>query len=1027
MSQVEYTEYDPQFAKAVADMWNRSSEGWNGRVWNSSEARVLQEERDSSHLNLWLALSGKEVVGYAKLTPYSMEDGVAYVELISVDPAWHGRGIGKGLMQKCVLRSAELGYKRLDLFTWPGNTKAVPLYKKCGFFWERMEAQATHLMNFLPGILNSGYFRPYFDFFHWYEDLERDLSISPDGREANGFEYYDYRWNKDGRTLLVTFEKTGRGITGFATDEFAVEVVVGQSQPVFGTEQKVLYKFTNRSGKPLAVRLEGRDDGNVKYSAQYQVELTDQAAWEASYRLEEPPPDSGEWGTLTGVLTLLTLGEQVLELKTGLKTQYPLSFSLIGDNSIIMPGREYQLYLNAQNRFDSACEFELEFLPQEPVRLAESRHRITLAAQARANIPLWITASGGCIWTPLLRITARPDQERELTFEKRGEIMLRAFEGRDQKTLERSHALINGLHALTVNTKQGKNSASFSGAFSDYCNILGPMPGEPFSEEFERIDAHEARFEELQGANQLTLCYRSQDFPGAEFAIIFRLHPSGLLEYWLRIIRLPQNGSDLSVRLGVIPNSSFISYEQEGELRTLERDQIEADLDWLPEGCVTGNFIFSGRDGITTAYVWDPALKVKIMDWYLAWDLNLSAMLQAGELESKPIRVFLNQFQNALQTRDYARGCYLPYAAAHPTLELRANCGNPILTGPFSAELLWRQDRDLVGSFSLSLNGRDLKDKKVLEKASQQRGVNWDVTEFPTEPMIELGSDSALPLYHLHRTQILFQPCGSMHSSCEGNWLRVDNGVLRLSAAMDSTLPVLISLEQQGLEWLDQAYPDYQAKSHYNPYPGGLHVRPDKISLAELRKEKHSLGVARVRDQHGNIWEGLVFATTIGNYKPCKGLSFRQYYLTLPGLPLLAITTQVVSGTGFASFERLPLMGFFAPGGKLERCQMQIPVSEGRWQSLDAGKEAVRIWEAIHHLIVKDAGTGRSLQLLSEGKTQTVLHIDKTVARFRVERYSPRLCEYPKWIQPSFMVFSQERLDWESFGQLLGTRFMAEL
>lgn len=63
MSQVEYTEYDPQFAKAVADMWNRSSEGWNGRVWNSSEARVLQEERDSSHLNLWLALSGKEVVG----------------------------------------------------------------------------------------------------------------------------------------------------------------------------------------------------------------------------------------------------------------------------------------------------------------------------------------------------------------------------------------------------------------------------------------------------------------------------------------------------------------------------------------------------------------------------------------------------------------------------------------------------------------------------------------------------------------------------------------------------------------------------------------------------------------------------------------------------------------------------------------------------------------------------------------------------------------------------------------------------
>ena len=127
MAQVEYTEYEPRFAKAVAAMWNRSSEGWNGRIWNSSEARVLQKERDSAYLNLWLALAGEEVIGYVKLSKYSLEEGVAYVELISVDPAWHGKGIGKALMRKCVERSAELGYQRLDLFTWPGNTRAVPL------------------------------------------------------------------------------------------------------------------------------------------------------------------------------------------------------------------------------------------------------------------------------------------------------------------------------------------------------------------------------------------------------------------------------------------------------------------------------------------------------------------------------------------------------------------------------------------------------------------------------------------------------------------------------------------------------------------------------------------------------------------------------------------------------------------------------------------------------------------------------------------------------------------------------------
>ena len=257
MAQVEYTEYEPRFAKAVAAMWNRSSEGWNGRIWNSSEARVLQKERDSAYLNLWLALAGEEVIGYVKLSKYSLEEGVAYVELISVDPAWHGKGIGKALMRKCVERSAELGYQRLDLFTWPGNTKAVPLYKKCGFFWERMESQVTHLMNFLPGILNSPFFRPHFEHFHWYDDLKRELEVTPDGREERGFDYYDYLWEKEGRKLTVSFEKTGRGIAAFATNEIEVECLVDEARPVFGSEHRVSYRFTNRSGKPIPVRIEG--------------------------------------------------------------------------------------------------------------------------------------------------------------------------------------------------------------------------------------------------------------------------------------------------------------------------------------------------------------------------------------------------------------------------------------------------------------------------------------------------------------------------------------------------------------------------------------------------------------------------------------------------------------------------------------------------------------------------------------------------------------------------------------------------
>lgn len=1022
MAQVVYTEFDPRFAKAVAAMWNRSGDGWNGRVWNSSETKVLQEERDSPYLNLWLALAGGEVIGYAKLTKYSMEDGVAYVELISVDPAWHGQGIGKVLLNKCVERSVELGYQRLDLFTWPGNTKAVPLYKKCGFFWERMETQATHLMNFLPGIMNSGYFKPWFTFFHWYDDLKRDLTIAPDGREANGFEFYDYLWVKDGRQLAISFEKTGRGITAFTTEEIAVECRVDQARPVFGSEHRVCFEITNRSRKPIPVQIEGRDDGNVNFIASHSFVLVKEATWEAGFSLSEPQPGDDEWQTLPGVRTLLTLGGQAVEMKTGLKSQYPLTLSMFTEANLLMPGREYVLNLNIQNQFDTAAEFELEFLPQEPATLAENRRLISLTAQARASVPLRISCSRGCLWTPTVRVIARPEKGREVRYVKRCEAMLRSFAGRDQKTMDGFHALINGPHILTVGSRQGKNRASFSTVFGEYCHFPVPMLGEPFSEELEHLDPVEVVLEELQEANQITLRYRSQDFPGAEFALIHRLHPSGMLECWVRIISLPENAKT-TLRFRVMPNSSFITYEHGDELHSLERDQIEAELEWLPENRVTGNFIFYGRAGITTGLVWDPALHVRVQNWYLAWDLDLSAMLRAGELESQPIRFFLNQFQNALQLRDYARGCYVPYEAAHTSLELLANSGNPVLTGPFSVELLWRQDRDLGGSFSLSLNGLDLREVKVLEQGTGQRGVSWDVLEQPDAPLLELCCDAALPLYHLYRRQILLRPRGEVKIRKEGDWLRADNGVLKLGAAVDSDLPVLLSLESEDGEWLDQAWPEYQAKSHYNPYPGGLHARPAGISLAELRKEKHSLGAAAVNDQHGNTWMGLVYETRIENYKPLKSLCFRHYYLTLPGLPLLVITAEVVSGTGFANFESIPLMGFFAPGGKVENCRVHLPLDANRWQSLDAGREDVRLWESMRHLSVENKNAGRLLQILSPGKANTGFHIDKAVARFRMERFSPRLLDYPKWLKPVFIIFSPQRLEWASCGQLLDLRF----
>ncbi|NOR45620.1 MAG: GNAT family N-acetyltransferase, partial [Candidatus Delongbacteria bacterium] len=163
MSEINIVEYDPSYAKKVAEMWNRSSghEGWNGEVFNNTEESVKRNEAKSTDINLFLAETDDKIVGYCTLKEYSEDIGALYIGLLNVEPDYMGKKIGKMLVLRSVERTIELGYPRLDLFTWGGNTKAMPLYKKCGFFWEEMD-RATHLMDFIPSVLQEDIFKEYF-------------------------------------------------------------------------------------------------------------------------------------------------------------------------------------------------------------------------------------------------------------------------------------------------------------------------------------------------------------------------------------------------------------------------------------------------------------------------------------------------------------------------------------------------------------------------------------------------------------------------------------------------------------------------------------------------------------------------------------------------------------------------------------------------------------------------------------------------------------------------------------------------
>lgn len=63
--QIRIIEYDSSYAGAVAEMWNRSNESWGGGTNQRTEDSVRREMEISSNLNAFLAVDGKEVVGFA--------------------------------------------------------------------------------------------------------------------------------------------------------------------------------------------------------------------------------------------------------------------------------------------------------------------------------------------------------------------------------------------------------------------------------------------------------------------------------------------------------------------------------------------------------------------------------------------------------------------------------------------------------------------------------------------------------------------------------------------------------------------------------------------------------------------------------------------------------------------------------------------------------------------------------------------------------------------------------------------------
>ncbi len=275
---IVYRDYRDSDVDGVVRMWNESLSGWPPGFFGASDitaSRVMQDEKSSGRLFTILALIEDRVVGFCRTSPYGGEPDASYVDIINVVPDSHGRGIGKALLLDSVSRSVKHGMKRIDLHTWPANMKAVPLYKKTGFFW--VPETMVYMQNYMPFLLGMKEFLDFLEGEDWYSCFERALLVEQDAEKTeSGRDIFTYVFRRNGKKFTAEFDKSGRVLSRVEYPGFSAGLTVDSGSEYFvGRSYKVTLSGT------------GFETGNVSVNCGISMECNETALDTA---LVEPLP-----------------------------------------------------------------------------------------------------------------------------------------------------------------------------------------------------------------------------------------------------------------------------------------------------------------------------------------------------------------------------------------------------------------------------------------------------------------------------------------------------------------------------------------------------------------------------------------------------------------------------------------------------------------------------------------------------------------------------------------------------------------
>jgi ribosomal protein S18 acetylase RimI-like enzyme len=408
--EIEIQEYDDSLAEDIAQMWNTWDDLWPGSFTQGTPftaERVKKQYGQINALALLIAIDKKtnKPVGSCTLHPNWRDREAAYIGTLGVSPEVLNKKVGKQLLLESLRISSSKGYTRVDLNTWAGNLRAVPLYKKVGMMWDP-DGQGLTMFDYIPGILAHPLCAAFFNLLkgehEWYDAYVRNPTQAPDIHTKEGMSIYPYEFKLDNASLSVTVDKYARGITGVDLrldgQTKNIDASISSHDVLCGLPLTYSLKIENGSNQDmkLAIRLKGFKglEFDEKDTAILDIKPNSTEIWEVPFHLTSSASLFRDNLKTESITAEINLNGETSELHTGMKIRSPAEIRMRWGESRIPSGGKITIPVTIISNLNRKAVAHINIQDTSaPLQIELSSASMKLGPQEQGGTVLQVSAS----------------------------------------------------------------------------------------------------------------------------------------------------------------------------------------------------------------------------------------------------------------------------------------------------------------------------------------------------------------------------------------------------------------------------------------------------------------------------------------------------------------------------------------------------------------------------------------------------------------------------------------------------------